>query len=123
MTGQRNNEDSLRKGQASAARRRRAVERGDDTGAKPDGYMRVVDIDGTAATERRRGLRATRLLRRPRSAGQLDGRATRAYCTVFASLPPVQWDAAHFGQRVQTEVERPAACPRQAVLPAQYLAR
>ncbi len=53
VTGQRNHEDSRRKGLASAAGRRRAVERGDYTGAKPDGYMRVVEVDGSGAIKKR----------------------------------------------------------------------
>src|SRR5207248_7101718 len=53
VTGQRNHEDSRRKGLASAAGRRRAVERGDYTGAKPDGYMRVVEVDATGAVKKR----------------------------------------------------------------------
>lgn len=53
VTGQRNHEDSRRKGLASAAGRRRAVERGDYTGAKPDGYRRVVDIDAAGAIKKR----------------------------------------------------------------------
>jgi DNA invertase Pin-like site-specific DNA recombinase len=53
VTGQRNHEDSRRKGVASAAGRRRAVERGDYTGAKPDGYMRVVEVDAGGAVKKR----------------------------------------------------------------------
>jgi hypothetical protein len=53
VTGQRNNEDSRRKGLASAACRRRAVERGEYTGAKPDGYMRVVEVDESGNVSRR----------------------------------------------------------------------
>jgi DNA invertase Pin-like site-specific DNA recombinase len=53
VTGQRNHEDSRRKGLASAAGRRRAVERGDYTGAKPDGYMRVVEVDASGAVKKR----------------------------------------------------------------------
>jgi DNA invertase Pin-like site-specific DNA recombinase len=53
VTGQRNHEDSRRKGLASAAGRRRAVERGDYTGAKSDGYMRVVEVDASGAVKKR----------------------------------------------------------------------
>ena len=53
VTGQRNHEDSRRKGLASAAGRRRAVERGEYTGAKPDGYMRVVEVDEAGQVTRR----------------------------------------------------------------------
>ncbi|TMK98037.1 MAG: recombinase family protein [Actinobacteria bacterium] len=53
VTGQRNHEDSRRKGLASAAGRRRAVERGDYTGAKSDGYMRVVEVDASGAVSKR----------------------------------------------------------------------
>jgi DNA invertase Pin-like site-specific DNA recombinase len=45
VTGQRNHEDSRRKGLAVAAGRRRAVERGDYTGNKPDGYRRGIAFD------------------------------------------------------------------------------
>jgi DNA invertase Pin-like site-specific DNA recombinase len=45
VTGQRNHEDSRRKGLAVAAGRRRAVERGDYTGNKPDGYRRAIALD------------------------------------------------------------------------------
>ena len=53
VTGQRNHEDSRRKGLASAAGRRRAVERGDYTGAKPDGYIRVVEVDASGVVKKR----------------------------------------------------------------------
>ena len=53
VTGQRNHEDSRRKGLASAAGRRRAVERGEYTGAKPDGYRRVIEVDEGGAIKRR----------------------------------------------------------------------
>src|SRR5207247_11400371 len=53
VTGERNYEDSRRKGLASAAGRRRAVERGDYTGAKPDGYMWVVEVDASGAVKKR----------------------------------------------------------------------
>jgi hypothetical protein len=53
VTGQRNHEDSRRKGLASAAGRRRAVQRGDYTGAKPDGYMRVVEVDAAGTVKKR----------------------------------------------------------------------
>jgi hypothetical protein len=53
VTGQRNNEDSRRKGLASAAGRRRAVERGEYTGAKPDGYIRAVELDESGNVRRR----------------------------------------------------------------------
>jgi hypothetical protein len=45
VTGQRNHEDSRRKGLASAAGRRRALERGEYTGTRADGYRRAVEID------------------------------------------------------------------------------
>ena len=53
VTGQRNHEDSRRRGLASAAGRRRAVERGDYTGSKPDGYRRVVEVDASGAVKKR----------------------------------------------------------------------
>jgi DNA invertase Pin-like site-specific DNA recombinase len=55
-TGQRNHEDSRRKDLASAAGRRRAVERGDYTEAKPDGYMRVVEVDASGMVKKRLGV-------------------------------------------------------------------
>jgi len=45
VTGQRNHEDSRRKGLASAAGRRRATERGEYTGVKADGYRLAVSIE------------------------------------------------------------------------------
>jgi hypothetical protein len=53
VTGQRNNEDSRRKGLASAAGRRRALERGDYAGLKADGYRRVVEVDEEGAVVKR----------------------------------------------------------------------
>jgi site-specific DNA recombinase len=45
VTGQRNHEDSRRKGLAVAAGRRRAAVRGDHLGYRPDGYRLAVEID------------------------------------------------------------------------------
>ena len=45
VTGQRNNEDSRRKGRASTAGRGRAAARGEYIGYRPDGYRLAVDID------------------------------------------------------------------------------
>jgi len=45
VTGQRNHEDSRRKGLATAAGRRRAVERGEYTGIKADGYRLAISIE------------------------------------------------------------------------------
>ena len=45
VTGQRNHEDSRRKGLASAAGRRRATERGEYTGVKADGYRLALSIE------------------------------------------------------------------------------
>jgi Recombinase len=45
VTGQRNHEDSRRKGLASAAGRRRATERGEYTGHKADGYRLAMSIE------------------------------------------------------------------------------
>lgn len=53
VTGQRNHEDSRRKGLAVAAGIRRAVERGDYTGAKPDGYRRLVEVDQHGVVKKR----------------------------------------------------------------------
>ena len=53
VTGQRNHEDSRRKGLASAAGRKRAAERGDYIGSQSDGYMRVIEVDDTGAIKRR----------------------------------------------------------------------
>jgi hypothetical protein len=44
VTGQRNHEDSRRKGLASAAGRRRATERGEYVGHKADGYRLAVEV-------------------------------------------------------------------------------
>jgi DNA invertase Pin-like site-specific DNA recombinase len=53
VTGQRNHEDSRRKGLAVAGGIRRAVERGDYTGAKPDGYRRAIEVDQHGAVKKR----------------------------------------------------------------------
>jgi DNA invertase Pin-like site-specific DNA recombinase len=53
VTGQRNHEDSRRKGLASAAGRKRAVERGDYAGSKPDGYRVIVEVDESGAVKKR----------------------------------------------------------------------
>jgi DNA invertase Pin-like site-specific DNA recombinase len=45
VTGQRNHEDSRRKGLASAAGRRRATERGEYIGHKADGYRLAVEVN------------------------------------------------------------------------------
>jgi DNA invertase Pin-like site-specific DNA recombinase len=45
VTGQRNHEDSRRKGLASAAGRRRATERGEYVGHKADGYRLAVEVN------------------------------------------------------------------------------
>jgi DNA invertase Pin-like site-specific DNA recombinase len=52
VTGQRNHEDSRRKGLASAAGRRRAVERGEYIGIKADGYRLAVSIEDTKVVKR-----------------------------------------------------------------------
>jgi DNA invertase Pin-like site-specific DNA recombinase len=52
VTGQRNHEDSRRKGIASAAGRRRAAERGEYTGHTADGYRLAVSIEGTEVIRR-----------------------------------------------------------------------
>lgn len=53
VTGQRNHEDSRRKGLATSAGRRRAAERGDFIGYKPDGYRLVVHFDEQAKITKR----------------------------------------------------------------------
>jgi DNA invertase Pin-like site-specific DNA recombinase len=53
VTGQRNHEDSRRRGLAVAAGYRRAVERGDYTGAKPDGYRVTIAIDENGHVRKR----------------------------------------------------------------------
>jgi DNA invertase Pin-like site-specific DNA recombinase len=45
VTGQRNNEDSRRKGRASAAGRGRAAARGEYIGYRPGGYRLAIDVD------------------------------------------------------------------------------
>jgi hypothetical protein len=45
VTGQRNHEDSRRKGLAVAAGKRRAAERGDFLGFRPDGYRLQIELD------------------------------------------------------------------------------
>lgn len=53
VTGQRNHEDSRRKGLAVAAGRRRAAVRGDYLGYKPDGYRMGVSVDESGAVRKR----------------------------------------------------------------------
>ncbi len=53
VTGQRNNEDSRRKGRSSKAGRRRAAERGDYIGYLPDGYRIAVEVDGWGVVKKR----------------------------------------------------------------------
>jgi DNA invertase Pin-like site-specific DNA recombinase len=53
VTGQRNHEDSRRKGLASSAGRRRAAERGDYTGTKSDGYRLAVELDASGTLLKR----------------------------------------------------------------------
>ncbi len=52
VTGQRNHEDSRRKGLASAAGRRRAAERGEYIGIKADGYRLAISIEDTTVIKR-----------------------------------------------------------------------
>jgi DNA invertase Pin-like site-specific DNA recombinase len=54
VTGQRNHEDSRRRGLAANAGRRRAAARGDYLGYKPDGYRLAVDVSDDGATIRKR---------------------------------------------------------------------
>src|SRR5258705_462913 len=51
--GERNHEDSRRRGLAIAAGRRRAAIRGDYLGNKPDGYRRVVELDAGGRVKKR----------------------------------------------------------------------
>ncbi len=53
VTGQRNHEDSRRRGLAIAAGRRRAAARGDFIGYKPDGYKLAVEIDDNGTIKKR----------------------------------------------------------------------
>jgi DNA invertase Pin-like site-specific DNA recombinase len=53
VTGQRNHEDSRRKGLAMAAGRRRAAARGDFVGYRPDGYLLTVDVDAYGRVHKR----------------------------------------------------------------------
>jgi DNA invertase Pin-like site-specific DNA recombinase len=52
VTGQRNHEDSRRRGAAMTAGRRRAVARGDFIGWRPDGYKLEVELDGARVRKR-----------------------------------------------------------------------
>jgi hypothetical protein len=52
VTGQRNHEDSRRKGLASAAGRRRATERGEYVGATADGYRLALTIEDSKVIKR-----------------------------------------------------------------------
>jgi Resolvase, N terminal domain/Recombinase/Homing endonuclease associated repeat/Recombinase zinc beta ribbon domain len=53
VTGQRNHEDSRRRGLAIAAGRRRAAIRGDYRGNKPDGYQLAVELDSSGIVKKR----------------------------------------------------------------------
>lgn len=53
VTGQRNHEDSRRRGLAMAAGRRRAAERGEFIGYLPDGYKLVADLDERGRVRKR----------------------------------------------------------------------
>jgi DNA invertase Pin-like site-specific DNA recombinase len=53
VTGQRNHEDSRRKGLAMAAGRRRAAARGEFIGYKPDGYKLLVELDDHGHVKKR----------------------------------------------------------------------
>jgi hypothetical protein len=53
VTGQRNHEDSRRKGLAVAAGRRRAAVRGDYLGYRPDGYQATTTIDDAGRVRKR----------------------------------------------------------------------
>jgi DNA invertase Pin-like site-specific DNA recombinase len=53
VTGQRNHEDSRRKGLATAAGMRRAAERGECIGTRPDGYMFAIEISESGIIKRR----------------------------------------------------------------------
>jgi Recombinase/Resolvase, N terminal domain/Homing endonuclease associated repeat/Recombinase zinc beta ribbon domain len=53
VTGERNNEDSRRKGLATQAGRRRAIARGDFIGHLPDGYRLAVDLDAQGRVRKR----------------------------------------------------------------------
>jgi DNA invertase Pin-like site-specific DNA recombinase len=53
VTGQRNHEDSLRKGRSSALGRRRAAARGDYIGYLPDGYKLAISIDEHGTVNKR----------------------------------------------------------------------
>ncbi len=73
VTGQRNHEDSRRKGLALAAGRRRAVERGEYTGHTADGYKVTVTIENNQVM-RRLEIDEDR---RPADRADLPPRATR----------------------------------------------
>lgn len=83
VTGQRNHEDSRRKGLASAAGRRRATERGEYVGHKADGYRLAVEIDDDGRVVKRLDIDperepALRLLFRLALAGKNSGTIARA---------------------------------------------
>jgi DNA invertase Pin-like site-specific DNA recombinase len=52
VTGQRNHEDSRRKGLATAAGMRRAAERGECMGTRPDGYMFAIEVSENGVIKR-----------------------------------------------------------------------
>jgi hypothetical protein len=105
VTGQRNHEDSRRKGLASAAGRRRAAERGEYVGVKADGYRRVVEVDPEGRVARRLDIDTERqpalaMLFRLALRGRTSGQVARSLNAAgWQSKPrqagrtPLPWDS------------------------------
>ena len=105
VIGQRNHEDSRRKGLAVAAGYRRAVERGGYTGAKPDGYRVAVEVGEHGAIARRLEIDPARqpaiaMIFRLALAGNRSGAIARVLNAAgWKTKPPVRtrapnaWDA------------------------------
>jgi DNA invertase Pin-like site-specific DNA recombinase len=83
VMGQRNHEDSRRKGRSSKAGRRRAAERGEFIGYMPDGYRIAGDVDHYGAVKKRMELDPERqpaieMIFRLERAGRRSGAIARA---------------------------------------------
>lgn len=115
VTGQRNHEDSRRRGATIAAGRRRAAARGDYLGYKPDGYRAQVQLDESGAVSKRLVIdpdrqpvieTVFRLALRGRGSGVIARALNDAgWLTkpLFRNSQPLPWT----GQRVREIVKNP----------------
>jgi hypothetical protein len=94
VTGQRNHEDSRRRGLAMAAGRRRAAERGDFIGYLPDGYKFTADMDERGHVKKRMVIDPTRRELFPRAPSLPQFIAESPRCRAVAGLLAGQTDLA-----------------------------